>query len=39
MTTDAKPPAAGEHFTGHGPEWRDARLNSDDARVATVWSR
>jgi len=37
MTTDAKTPAPGERFTGHGPEWRDAKLSSEDARVATVW--
>jgi heterodisulfide reductase subunit B len=37
MTNDAKVPPQGERFTGHGPEWRDANLNSDDARVATVW--
>jgi heterodisulfide reductase subunit B len=37
MTNDAKVPPPGERFTGHGPEWRDARLSSDDARVATVW--
>jgi heterodisulfide reductase subunit B len=37
MTNDAKVPPQGERFTGHGPEWRDAKLNSDDARVATVW--
>jgi heterodisulfide reductase subunit B len=37
MTTDSKTPIPGERFTGHGPEWRDAKLSSDDARVATVW--
>lgn len=37
MTTDTKAPIPGERFTGHGPEWRDAHLSSDDARVATVW--
>jgi len=37
MTTDNKTPAPGERFTGHGPEWRDTKLSSDDARVATVW--
>lgn len=37
MTTDTKAPIPGERFTGHGPEWRDANLSSDDARVATVW--
>ena len=26
-----------ERFTGHGPEWRDSNLSSDDARVATSW--
>jgi heterodisulfide reductase subunit B len=37
MTNDAKVSPQGERFTGHGPEWRDAKLSSDDARVATVW--
>ena len=37
MTTDAKTPAPGERFTGHGPEWRDANLNKQDAVTATVW--
>jgi heterodisulfide reductase subunit B len=37
MTTDSKTPAPGGRFTGHGPEWRDTRLSSEDARVATVW--
>ena len=27
----------GEHLTGHGSEWRDAKLSSEDARVATAW--
>jgi heterodisulfide reductase subunit B len=27
----------GERFTGHGAEWRDAKLNSEDARIATSW--
>jgi heterodisulfide reductase subunit B len=27
----------GERFTGHGPEWRDAGLKPEDARVATAW--
>jgi heterodisulfide reductase subunit B len=35
--TDTKAPAAGEHFTGHGPEWRDANLNRTDAQAATAW--
>ena len=26
-----------ERFTGHGSEWRDAKLSSDDARIATAW--
>jgi heterodisulfide reductase subunit B len=26
-----------ERFTGHGPEWRDANLSSEDARIATSW--
>lgn len=37
MTTDTKTPAPGERFTGHGPEWRDANLNKQDAVTATVW--
>lgn len=37
MTNDTKVPPQGERFTGHGPEWRDAKLSSDDARVATGW--
>ena len=28
---------ANERFTGHGPEWRDAKLSSEDARIATAW--
>ena len=27
----------GEHLTGHGDEWRDAKLSPHDARVATNW--
>jgi heterodisulfide reductase subunit B len=27
----------GQRFTGHGPEWQDAKLNSEDATTATVW--
>jgi len=27
----------GTRFTGHGAEWRDARLNPDQARTATSW--
>ena len=36
MTTpyDRKP---GEHFTGHGEEWKDANLSKSDAVTATVW--
>jgi heterodisulfide reductase subunit B len=26
-----------ERFTGHGSEWRDANLSSEDARIATSW--
>src|SRR5581483_314212 len=26
-----------ERFTGHGPEWRDSNLSSEDARIATSW--
>ena len=33
-TTDPQP---GERFTGHGPEWRDAKLTSEEARIATSW--
>ena len=36
MTTPTdKTPA--ERFTGHGPEWQNARLSQKDAQVATVW--
>ena len=28
---------SGERFTGHGAEWRDANLSSEDARTATAW--
>ena len=27
----------GERFTGHGAEWTDSKLSSEDAHVATVW--
>jgi heterodisulfide reductase subunit B len=27
----------GEHFTGHGAEWRDAGLSAQDAATATSW--
>ncbi|MDE2013991.1 MAG: heterodisulfide reductase subunit B, partial [Alphaproteobacteria bacterium] len=27
----------GERFTGHGAEWRDARLSPKDAAIATSW--
>lgn len=27
----------GERLTGHGSEWRDAKLSPEDARVATNW--
>ena len=27
----------GERFTGHGSEWRDARLSPQDAQTATAW--
>jgi heterodisulfide reductase subunit B len=37
MTTDTLPPAPGERFTGHGPEWREAKLDRQDAATATVW--
>jgi heterodisulfide reductase subunit B len=37
MTTDAKTPAPGERFTGHGPEWREAKLSRMDAQTATAW--
>ena len=30
-------PQPGERFTGHGAEWRDAKLSSEDARIATAW--
>ena len=32
-TTDG----TGTRFTGHGPEWRDARLSAGDAARATAW--
>ena len=35
MTTERN--SGGERFTGHGAEWKDAKLSSEDARVATVW--
>ncbi len=28
---------SGERFTGHGPEWTDANLSPDEARIATSW--
>src|ERR1700687_1305123 len=34
MQSDGK---AGERFTGHGSEWRDAKLSAEEARVATSW--
>ena len=37
MTTDSKFPAPGERFTGHGPEWRDAKLGRTEAQAATAW--
>jgi len=37
MTTDTKDQVPGERFTGHGPEWRDAKLDRQDAVTATVW--
>jgi heterodisulfide reductase subunit B len=36
MTTPSDKPT-GERLTGHGPEWKDARLTPKDAQVATVW--
>ncbi len=27
----------GERFTGHGSEWRDSNLSTEDATVATAW--
>ena len=27
----------GERFTGHGPEWQDAKLAPAEARIATAW--
>ncbi len=27
----------GQHFTGHGAEWRDGELGPDQARAATAW--
>jgi len=37
MTNDAKVPPQGVRFTGHGPEWRDAKLNRTEAQAATAW--
>ena len=37
MTTDTRGPTPGERFTGHGPEWRETKLNRMDARTATAW--
>jgi heterodisulfide reductase subunit B len=38
MTTDGKVPAhPGEHFTGHGAEWRPANLSAGEAARATAW--
>lgn len=37
MTEDTKFPAPGERFTGHGPEWRDAKLGRTEAQAATAW--
>ncbi len=36
---DKKPGANGngEHFTGHGSDWRPADLSASDARAATAW--
>ena len=28
---------AGERFTGHGPEWKDASLSPREAAIATAW--
>ena len=35
MSSEGKNP--GERFTGHGPEWQDAKLSKSDAVTATVW--
>jgi heterodisulfide reductase subunit B len=37
MTNEIKGPTPGERFTGHGAEWREAKLNRMDAQVATAW--
>jgi heterodisulfide reductase subunit B len=37
MTNETKAPIPGERFTGHGPEWRDAKLNRTEAQAATAW--
>ncbi len=36
MTTPHSP-QPGERFTGHGPEWKDANLSPQEARIATAW--
>ena len=36
MTTD-NDNQTGERFTGHGSEWRDSKLSTEDATVATAW--
>ena len=35
MTLDEQTP--GQRLTGHGPEWRSARLAPQDAQAATAW--
>lgn len=36
MSSD-KPTQPGERFTGHGPEWRDSKLDAKSAQIATAW--
>ena len=38
MTTiKSDSPISAERFTGHGSEWRDAKLSTNDAAIATSW--
>ena len=41
MTTDDRTDTTntngGERFTGHGAEWKDAGLSTEEARTATTW--
>lgn len=37
MTTDNANGGGGERFTGHGSEWNNSNLSSQDAQTATSW--